>query len=166
MKLETIKSIEPSEFLLVNNDMRDTYGNVVTAKTKPRFDDEKHGWFVETDAGTISVDAISKILGREFKSKIRYEEDLTECIDTLMELEAKAYPDGYNGTRIDPDTFLADIMDNTDFCVSGLSGEIYDIYKKSKDKRSIETFFETMTGCSFRDYLLHCDDYLEWAANR
>ena len=57
---------------------------------------------------------------------------------------------------IDSDTILADILDNCDYQVSGLSQEIFDIWKSSKDKDAIEKIFLAITDVSFEDYLNKC----------
>lgn len=61
-----------------------------------------------------------------------------------------------NGVVIDADTILADAVEKTDFEVSGIAKEIFDIYKNSADKRAVKEMFYLFTGMDFKRYLDKC----------
>ena len=61
-----------------------------------------------------------------------------------------------NGMIIDPDTILADLLLNVDNEVSGFSQDIFNIYKRSKDKDAVKQIFFEFTGTEFDDYLDKC----------
>lgn len=58
-----------------------------------------------------------------------------------------------NGTIRDADTVLQDILDETEPEITGLATEIIMLYLNSTDKKSVSAMFETITGCSFEEYL-------------
>lgn len=60
------------------------------------------------------------------------------------------------GSITDSDTILCDLLQNVDNEVSGLSQEIFNIYKKSKDKNAVKQIFLTFTDMEFDDYLDKC----------
>ena len=62
-----------------------------------------------------------------------------------------------NGVVFDSDTILADIMNEADFEISGLSQEIFKNYIACNDKESFEKLFYTLTGVSFEDYIDRCE---------
>ena len=53
----------------------------------------------------------------------------------------------------DPDTILADVLDDIDSEVTGIARELIQIWYRSTDKINIEALFELLTGVSFEDYL-------------
>ena len=61
-----------------------------------------------------------------------------------------------NGMIIDSDTILADLLLNVDNEVSGFSQDIFNIYKRSKDKDAVKQIFFEFTGTEFDDYLDKC----------
>lgn len=73
-------------------------------------------------------------------------------IESIKELD-KNTPEG---SIIDPDTLLADILDEADHEVSGLAREIFEIFKKSADKESVKELFFTFTGVKFDNFLNKC----------
>lgn len=61
-----------------------------------------------------------------------------------------------NGRVVDADTILKDLLDETDFEVSGLACELIQIWRNATDKASVEQLFCLFTGCAFEDYLDQC----------
>ena len=61
-----------------------------------------------------------------------------------------------NGMIIDSDTILADLLLNVDNEVTGFSQDIFNIYKRSKDKDAVKQMFFEFTGMEFDDYLDKC----------
>lgn len=61
-----------------------------------------------------------------------------------------------DGTIIDSDTILADLLLNVDNEVTGFSQDIFNIYKRSKDKDAVKQMFFEFTDTEFDDYLDKC----------
>lgn len=61
-----------------------------------------------------------------------------------------------NGMIIDSDTILADLLQDVDNEVSGFSQDIFNIYKRSKDKDAVKQMFLEFTDTEFDDYLDKC----------
>ena len=61
-----------------------------------------------------------------------------------------------NGMIIDSDTILADLLQNVDNEVTGFSQDIFNIYKRSKDKDAVKQMFFEFTGTEFDNYLDKC----------
>ena len=61
-----------------------------------------------------------------------------------------------NGMIIDSDTILADLLLNVDNEVTGFSQDIFNIYKRSKDKDAVKQMFFEFTDMEFDDYLDKC----------
>ena len=61
-----------------------------------------------------------------------------------------------NGMIIDSDTILADLLMNVDNEVTGFSQDIFNIYKRSKDKDAVKQMFFEFTDTEFDDYLDKC----------
>lgn len=61
-----------------------------------------------------------------------------------------------NGMIIDSDTILADLLQDVDNEVSGFSQDIFNIYKRSKDKDTVKQMFFEFTGTEFDNYLDKC----------
>lgn len=61
-----------------------------------------------------------------------------------------------NGMIIDSDTILADLLLNVDNEVTGFSQDIFNIYKRSKDKDAVKQMFFEFTDTEFDDYLDKC----------
>ncbi len=61
-----------------------------------------------------------------------------------------------DGMIIDSDTILADLLLNVDNEVTGFSQDIFNIYKRSKDKDAVKQMFFEFTGMEFDDYLDKC----------
>lgn len=61
-----------------------------------------------------------------------------------------------NRMIIDSDTILVDLLLNVDNEISGFSQDIFNIYKRSKDKDAVKQMFFEFTGTEFDDYLDKC----------
>lgn len=61
-----------------------------------------------------------------------------------------------NGMIRDADTILADAVEKTDFEISGIAKEIFNVYKNSADKRAVKEMFYLFTGMDFKKYLDKC----------
>lgn len=93
-------------------------------------------------------------MSRKIKQMMNYVKNykLEEKIKCVEEL----YYNTPNGEVIDSDTILKDIMDESDFEESGISLEIFEIYKNSKDKESIRRLFYKFASVEFYEYLNRC----------
>lgn len=85
--------------------------------------------------------------------------DTASMIFLLREVETlnKNTPDG---VIVDADTILADLIHENDFEVTGLAEEIFNTWRKSLDKKSVEEVFYSLTGTEFSDYLLKCKEQI------
>ena len=60
------------------------------------------------------------------------------------------------GQIIDADTILVDALQTTDFELSGIAQDIFNIYKESQDKLSVKKIFYEFVGVEFDEYLMKC----------
>lgn len=60
------------------------------------------------------------------------------------------------GAIVDSDTILADLLLNVDNEVTGFSQDIFNIYKRSKDKDAVKQMFFEFTDMEFDNYLDKC----------
>ena len=56
----------------------------------------------------------------------------------------------------DADTVLADILEEADFEITGIVTDLLKTYQGSKDRESVETCFEVLTGVTIQEYLKKC----------
>lgn len=63
-----------------------------------------------------------------------------------------------NGIIVDTDTILKDLIDECDYEFTGFSQDIFNIWKNSKDKESVEQMFYEFTDMEFIDYLIKCKE--------
>lgn len=93
-------------------------------------------------------------MSRKIKKMIDYVKNykLEEDIKKVEEL----YHNTPNGEVIDSDTILKDVMDESDFEFSGISLDIFEIYKGSRDKKALRQMFFEFTGIEFGEYLNRC----------
>lgn len=84
------------------------------------------------------------------------EREEANTIEKLV-IEAKALaenaPDGF---VTDGDTLLCDIMEKADFQITGLAADIFDIWLKSSDRKSVEKLFYDLTDVEFEDFVKLC----------
>lgn len=76
-------------------------------------------------------------------------------LKTIKEVEDLNY-DTPEGIIQDSDTILVDLLDKADFEISGISQDIFNIYKKSKDKEAVKEMFFEFVGVEFEEYLVKC----------
>lgn len=85
--------------------------------------------------------------------QLRNQQKTRNMFETLAFLEKQL--EGQSVIR-DADTVLADILEGTDFELTGIAEELLKIYQNSKDRESVETCFEALTGWTLSDYLKKC----------
>ena len=91
-----------------------------------------------------------KLLTNEIeKTSSEITEDL---VNQVEELNANT-PDGIIR---DGDTILVDLLRDCDFTFSGISQDIFNIWKESSDKKAVEQMFYEFTDTEFSDYLKKC----------
>ena len=79
--------------------------------------------------------------------------DETEQAIQTVENMAEHLP---NGLIRDADTVLVDIIKAADFEFNGFAQDIFNIWRKSSDRKSVEQMFFEITDCEFMDYLKKC----------
>lgn len=79
--------------------------------------------------------------------------DETEQAIQTVEYMAEHLP---NGLIRDADTVLVDILKEANFEFSGFAQDIFNIWRKSSDRKSVEQMFFEITDCEFMDYLKKC----------
>lgn len=79
--------------------------------------------------------------------------DETEHAIQTVEDMAEYLP---NGLIHDADTVLADILKGADFEFNGFAQDIFNIWRKSSDRKSVEQMFFEVTDYEFLDYLKKC----------
>ena len=79
--------------------------------------------------------------------------DKIEKLIKEVELLNASTPDGI---VVDSDTILADLIERVDVQFNGFSQDIFDIWKKSNDKKSVEQMFFEFTDIEFEQYLEKC----------
>ena len=80
--------------------------------------------------------------------------NIDEMIEQVEELSANT-PDG---TVIDADTILVDLVENCDLDGTGFAQDIFMIYQRSTDKQAVKEMFFEFTGVEFEEYLQKCID--------
>jgi len=75
--------------------------------------------------------------------------------ELLKEVEAlnNNTPDGY---VTDADTILADVIGSSDFEVTGIAQDVFNIWKNTSDRNAVEQLFYTLTDMEFVEYLEKC----------
>lgn len=56
----------------------------------------------------------------------------------------------------DADTILNDLIQKNDFEFTGIAQDIFNIWKKTKDKKAVEEMFFEFVGIEFKEYLEKC----------
>lgn len=98
---------------------------------------------------------------------MRVRELLNEVNELYGEFLEKQLRDEIDHSFRDPDTILADLMDNQDFETSVTAIELFSIYRDQENGH--ETFndmFRFFTGKEFDDYLKECKEVLEHEIGR
>lgn len=75
--------------------------------------------------------------------------------DIIIEVENLNYntPDGQ---VIDADTILVDLIEENYYGFSGFAQDIFNIWRESTDKDSVEKMFYEFTNMEFVDFLMKC----------
>ena len=82
----------------------------------------------------------------------------SETASLLDAVEKKVFsmhstnPDAFT----DPDTILADLFSKVDMQLTGISEELFNIYRRSGDKQAVKDLFLFFTDISFDEYLQKC----------
>lgn len=66
-----------------------------------------------------------------------------------------------NGLIRDADTVLVDIINKADFEFNGFAQDIFNIWRKSSDRKSVEQVFFEITDYEFLDYLKKCQAVMQ-----
>lgn len=66
-----------------------------------------------------------------------------------------------NGVIQDADTLLADIMEASDFCVTGIADDILHLYLEVENKDDFASLFYLMADVRFEDYLTKAKNVME-----
>ena len=98
---------------------------------------------------------------------MRVRELLNEVNELYGEFLEKQLRDEIDHSFRDPNTILADLMDDQDFEVSGTAAELFMIYIEAEnDRETFNHMFEFFTGKEFEDYLKECKEVLEHEIGR
>lgn len=94
-----------------------------------------------------------------------------ELLDKVIELNVKFLEKQIKGeidhSFRDPETILADLMDDQDFEVSGTAVELFMIYIEAENgHETFNAMFRFFTGKEFDDYLKECKEVLEHEIGR
>lgn len=100
----------------------------------------------------LFVILVSTIVGA-LKKKEEKPLSLMDRIEFILKKDAMRN----NGIVHDADTVLADIMQEADFEITGLGKEIFDIYKKTRDREAFENLFYSLSGETFEEYIIRCE---------
>lgn len=92
---------------------------------------------------------MSKAILTNEKIACMTKEELVAKVESLY----NSTPDGH---VIDADTILADMLEEADFHFNGISTDVFNIWKESFDKESVEKLFHEFTGAEFTDFLIKC----------
>lgn len=86
-----------------------------------------------------------------------YNEDvqIKDMIGQIRKL-VREIPDTCIDELHDPDTILADVVDATSCCETGISEEVFAIWENSSDKKAVEELFHSLCCITFKDYLEQC----------
>lgn len=80
---------------------------------------------------------------------------ITQLLDTIVLVE-NLYENTPDGRIIDSDTILADLAQDAEWEVSGISLDLFRIFKESSDKQTFLELFYLFTDTTFEDYLKQC----------
>ena len=84
--------------------------------------------------------------------ELQFLDETEQAIQTVEDM-AEHLP---NGLIRDADTVLVDIIKAVDFEFDGFAQDIFNIWRKSSDRKSVEQMFFEVTDCEFLDYLKKC----------
>lgn len=94
----------------------------------------------------------AEVCGCYKNGELQFLDETEQAIQTVEDM-AELLP---NGLIRDADTVLVDILKAADFEFSGFAQDIFNIWRKSSDRKSVEQMFFEVTDCEFLDYLRKC----------
>lgn len=89
--------------------------------------------------------------------ELQFFDETEQAIQTVEDM-AEYLP---NGLIRDADTVLVDIIKAADFEFNGFAQDIFNIWRKSSDRKSVEQMFFEFTDCEFLDYLKKCPKIMQ-----
>lgn len=89
--------------------------------------------------------------------ELQFLDETEQAIQTVEDM-AEHLP---NGLIRDVDTVLVDIIKAVDFEFDGFAQDIFNIWRKSSDRKSVEQMFFEVTDCEFLDYLKKCQAVMQ-----
>jgi len=89
--------------------------------------------------------------------ELQFLDETEQAIQTVEDM-AEHLP---NGLIRDADTVLADIMQEANFEINGLAKDIFNIWRKSSDRKSVEKMFFDLTDCDFMCFLEKCQAVMQ-----
>lgn len=83
---------------------------------------------------------------------------IDERIEKVRALHNEVNANVFGVAFRDADTILVDLQEEgLDIDATGVANEIFDIYKKTSDKKAFCDLFESLVGTSFTTYLRKCE---------
>lgn len=83
---------------------------------------------------------------------------IDERIEKVRALHNEVNANVFGVAFHDADTILVDLQEEgLDIDATGVANEIFDIYKKTSDKKAFLDLFESLVGTSFTSYLRKCE---------
>lgn len=89
-------------------------------------------------------------------SALSFADKSSDSICDKIKIIRSLYDNTPDGVVTDADTIFADIMDANDMHETGISTDIFNIWEKSHDRKSVEMMFFEFTGVEFAEYLDSC----------
>lgn len=91
---------------------------------------------------------------------------IEERIKKVKELHNEVNATVFGTAFHDADTILVDLQEEgLDIDATGVANEIFDIYKKTSDKKAFLDLFESLVGTSFKSYLRKCETGIKTIKN-
>lgn len=91
---------------------------------------------------------------------------IDERIEKVRALHNEVNANVFGVAFHDADTILVDLQEEgLDIDATGVANEIFDIYKKTSDKKAFLDLFESLVGTSFTSYLRKCETGIKTITN-
>lgn len=91
---------------------------------------------------------------------------IDERIEKVRALHNEVNANVFGVAFHDADTILVDLQEEgLDIDATGVANEIFDIYKKTSDKKAFLDLFESLVGTSFTSYLRKCETGIKTIKN-
>lgn len=91
---------------------------------------------------------------------------IDERIEKVRALHNEVNANVFGVAFHDADTILVDLQEEgLDIDATGVANEIFDIYKKTSDKKAFLDLFESLVGTSFTSYLRKCETGIKTVEN-